>query len=133
MTAAVDSSIILDVLLDDPNYAEISMHLLQEYLVKGAVIISPVAFAECAAALKSPSDFQGVAREMGLIYKPFTQEACSLAAKSWRQYRTKGGTKQRILADFLIGAHAQTLAGTLLTRDRGFYKEYFRDLHVITS
>jgi hypothetical protein len=86
MPAAVASSTILDVLLDDPNYAEVSMHLLEEYLIKGALIISPVAFTECAAALASPADFQGVAREMGLIYKPFTQEACSIVANFWRQW-----------------------------------------------
>jgi predicted nucleic acid-binding protein len=133
MTAAVDSSIILDVLLDDPGYVENSLSMLEEYLRKGAVIISPVAFSECAAALASPGDFKIVSQEMGLIYKPFTQEACALAAGLWRQYRVKGGSRQRILADFMIGAHAQTHADILLTRDRGFFRKYFQDIQVVTS
>lgn len=132
MIAAVDSSIVLDILLDDQEYADKSIIILEKHMMRGSVIISPVAFSECAAALASPYDFKNVAQEMGLIYKPFNQEACSLAAKFWRQYRTKGGTRKRILADFLIGSHAQTFADILLTRDRGFFRKYFQDIQVIT-
>ncbi len=132
MVAAVDSTIILDILLDDQTHADSSMRLLEDYLIKGAMIISPVAFSECGAALANPSDFLTVAREMGLRLEPLTPEVCTLAARFWRRYRAKGGPRQRILADFLIGAHAQLLADLLLTRDRGFYRDYFQDLQVIT-
>ena len=131
MKAAVDSNIILDILLDDPNYAEASMHLLEKHLLEGALIISPLVFTECAAALGNPARFETIAGEMGLRYEPLTPEACSLAAGFWRQYRSRKKTRQRILADFLIGAHAQILAEALLTRDRGFYRDYFKGLKVI--
>ena len=132
MVSAVDSTIVLDILLDDQDYAAGSMRLLEDYLIRGALVISPVAFSECSAALANPSDFLEVARKMGLRYEPLTPEACALAARFWRQYRAKGGPRQRILADFLIGAHAQLLAKLLLTRDRGFYRDYFLDLQVVT-
>ena len=133
MIAAVDSSIILDILLDDREHVEQSMNLLVEYHLKGAVIISPVVFSECAASLQNPENFVNISNEMGLRYEQFTPEICALAARIWRQYRLIGGSRKRILADFLIGAHAMVSADVLLTRDRGFYKQYFTDLQIISS
>jgi len=131
--AAVDSAIILDILLDDKTHGDSSMHLVEEHLLKGALIISPVAFTECAASLSAPGDFIRIAREMGIRYEPFTPEVCTLAASFWRKYRSKGGPRRRILADFLIGAHAQLLSDILLTRDRGLYRRYFKELRVVTQ
>ncbi|OGL43176.1 MAG: hypothetical protein A2161_04210 [Candidatus Schekmanbacteria bacterium RBG_13_48_7] len=131
MIAAVDSSIILDILLNDQEYVEQSMNLLVKYHLKGSIIISPIVFSECAASLKNPDIFGDIMDEMGLQYQPLTPDICKLAAKFWHQYRIKGGARKRILADFLNGAHAQIIAGILLTRDRGFYKNYFTELQII--
>jgi predicted nucleic acid-binding protein len=131
MVSAVDSSIVLDILLDDRDHTAGSMRLLEDYMLRGALVISPVAFSECSAELANPSDFLKVAGEMGLRYEPLTPETCALAARSWRRYRAKGEPRQKILADFLIGAHAQLLADLLLTRDRTFYRDYFQDLQVV--
>jgi len=51
MKAAVDSSIILDILLDDPDHAQNSMNLLEGHLARGAVVICPVAYAESWAPM----------------------------------------------------------------------------------
>jgi predicted nucleic acid-binding protein len=46
-------------------------------------------------------------------------------------HRRRGGARERILADFLIGTHAWMRADRFLTRDRGFYREYFKRLSIV--
>ena len=133
MRSAVDSSIVLDILLDDREHAETSIALLERHLLKGPVAICPVAYCEAAASIHPPLRFLTIVRQMGLVYDDFDPEICTLAAQMWRDYRKQGGPRQRVLADFLIGAHALRRAECLLSRDRGFYRGYFQGLEVISA
>ena len=54
-----------------------------------------------------------------------------LAGAAFRRYRQRGGERDRVLADFLIAAHAQTRCAQLISRDRGFYRTYFPELRLI--
>jgi predicted nucleic acid-binding protein len=74
---------------------------------------------------------QAAMQELGIVYRPSSTESAALAGTAWRRYRDAGGPRSRLVADFLIGAHARTHADRLLTRDRGFYRRYFADLAVI--
>jgi hypothetical protein len=44
-----------------------------------------------------------------------TKEAAIKPAEAWRRYRVGGGPRDRIAADFLIGAYALVVADLLLT------------------
>ena len=59
-----------------------------------------------------------------------TPEAALEAANRWYGFRKKNKVRDFIVADFLIGGHALVLADQLLSRDRGFYKDYFKPLKV---
>ena len=63
--------------------------------------------------------------------EPLRREALFLASRASRTYRQRGGQRERILADFLIGAHAQAQATRLLSRDRGFYRGLFPKLTLV--
>jgi hypothetical protein len=132
MRTAVDSTVLLDVVLEDTSYVDGSMKALEREAGRGALIICPAVYAEAAAAFTPTTKFTEVARDMGLIYDVFTPAIAVLAAQMWQDYRRRGGPRRRIITDFLIGAHAQLHSGRLLTRDRGYFREYFHGLEVIT-
>jgi predicted nucleic acid-binding protein len=78
----------------------------------------------------SPRPLQCSLTENEIRVESLGRTACFLASRVWREYRRQGGKRSRILSDFLIGAHAQTQASRLLSRDRGFYGKLFPSLSV---
>lgn len=129
MVTAIDSSVLLDVLLDDPVHAEAAQRALHQANTDGSLVICETVLAEICPALPS-KDIPRFLADWGLAFAPSSQASALLAGQLFRQYLERGGRRGRILADFLIGAHAQTHASRLLARDRGFYRDYFRKLDI---
>ena len=69
---------------------------------------------------------------LGLVYLELPREALFLAARAFRQYRRRGGTKTSPLPDFFIGAHALVLGIPILTRDISRYRTYFPEVRLIS-
>jgi predicted nucleic acid-binding protein len=128
---AVDSNVLLDVFGADPKFGPASSEALRECLKEGALIASEVVWAETATVFGDGGRFRDAMSNLPASFSPMTEEAATKAAQSWRRYRAGGGRRDRIAADFLIGAHALVIADRLLTRDRGFYRRYFSGLRII--
>ena len=153
MITAIDTNVLLDIAGDDPEFSDMSIELLERQNSLGNLIISPIVYSELLAfflkryglqAIDKLNEFLG---DSGIQILEFTMEDFNLAAKIWQNFHTKqiscpkcGTTshfncrkcnsqilwRNHIITDFLIGAHAQNHADSFLTRDRGYYKKYFK-------
>jgi predicted nucleic acid-binding protein len=122
MVTAVDTSVLLDVLLNDPQHAPASIKALRQAAVEGPLLLGEVVLAEVAPTLP-PADMPKFLSDWNLTFVPSSQTSAILAGEMFRTYLRRGGKRERVAPDFLVGAHAQTHAQRLLARDRGYYRD----------
>jgi predicted nucleic acid-binding protein len=158
MITAVDTNIILDVLIPGEPFGASSKELLDRHLSKGKLILCEVVFAELAARFPAEEELASFLADtrMNLVYS--NEKSLYMAGSKWAEYTRKSAKNQfscgkcghvfestcpqckanltkrlHVLADFLIGAHALVQADCILSRDLGMYRTYFSDLTVIDS
>jgi len=128
---AVDSSVLLDMLCDDPRCAAASSAAIERALGTGGLAVCDAVVAEMQTMLATSESAMDVLAEYGIHYLPTTEQAALRAGFMQRRFRDRGGRRERVVADFLIGAHALMQCDGLITRDAAFYRDYFKGLKVI--
>ena len=127
----VDTNVVVDVLQDDPHWAEWSIQHLRAQSLIHELAINPVIYAEISLSFSTVETLDAVLARMELTFHEIPKAALFLAGKAFAQYRKRGGSKNQVLPDFLIGAHAAVLGWPLLTRDASRYQTYFPSLKVL--
>lgn len=133
MITAVDTNVLIDILVPDPIFGPLSKENLRTASAEGALIISEAVYAEIASRFPKKSDLDIFLQESGIQRSLSTTETLFKAGHLWetslkRPHHDSSG--RRLLADFLIGAHALLQAERLLTRDKGFYRVAFSGLRL---
>ena len=128
---AVDSSVLIDVLTEDERHAAASEACIADALSTDDVVVCDAVIAEVQSILDTNVDLMEILSSLGVRYDPTAEKSAVRAGHMNRRYRSRGGNRQRVVADFLIGAHALLQCDALITRDGGFFRDYFKGLKLI--
>lgn len=131
MITAIDTNVLLDIFGADSTFGLKSAQAVRRCLAEGAVVACPVVWTETAVGFPDETAFLSAMHTLGIGFSEMLKPVALRAGDAWRQYRASGGKRNRVAADFLIGAHAVTQCERLLTRDRGFYRRYFKGLMIL--
>ena len=127
----VDTNVLVDVLQNDPQWADWSIAQMRTQAKLHALAINPVIYAEMSLSFSILEALDDVVLTMALELREILRPALFLAAKAFAQYRRRGGSKAQLLPDFFIGAHAAVEGWPLLTRDASRFRTYFPTLEVL--
>jgi len=127
----VDTNVLVDVLQNDPQWADWSISQMRAQASLHALVINPIIYAEVSLSFSTLEALEDVVRTLALELLEIPRPALFLAAKAYAQYRRRGGSKRQVLPDFFIGAHAAVEGWPLLTRDANRFKTYFPTLEVL--
>jgi len=125
---SVDSNVLFDLFSTASPYHSRSRRWLMDAYDAGAIIVCEIVYAELVPAFPERAGLDGALRGLGAKLSPIDSSIAYEAGVRWKRYREAGGPRNRIITDFLIGAHALAASDSFLSRDRGFFSTYFPEI-----
>jgi predicted nucleic acid-binding protein len=137
MRTAIDTNVISAIWSSEPSAATVTMKL-NEALKDGSLIISPVVFAELLGYPRATETFvrgfldaTGISVDFRMEERVWIESGHRFARYTDRRRKATGEGPRRLLADYLIGAHALVQAERLLTLDPKVYQQDFPELRLM--
>ena len=127
----VDTNVLIDIVSDDPLWAEWSQRRLAAAATQDQLAINDIVYAELSVRYATIEELDAMLRDAQLVSVPIPRTALFLAGKVFQRYRSAGGVKTGVLPDLFIGAHAVVSDSVLVTRDAARYPTYFPGIKLI--
>jgi len=127
----VDSCVLIDVLADDPQWADWSLRQLERCSQLGPLVINSIILAEISPRYACAADLEAALAHLPMVREALPWDAAFMAGQAFKVYRQLQGSKTSPMPDFYIGAHALVSHLQLLTRDSVRYRSYFPRLTLV--
>ena len=127
----VDSNILLHLFNSGDEDRDLVINAFDRLSLDAPPRINPVIFAEISPNFDSLGEVELAISGLGVEVVAMTNADAFRAGKAFLAYRRKGGPRQSILPDFLIGAQASVRGWPILTRDPKRFSSYFPEVELI--
>jgi predicted nucleic acid-binding protein len=127
----IDTNVLVDLVTDDPLWAEWSQHQLDIAAIQDELAINDIVYAELSVRYARIEELDAMIRGARLVNATMPRHALFLAGKAFQRYRSAGGTRTGVQPDFFLGAHAVVSDCVLITRDAARYRTYFPGIMLI--
>lgn len=128
----LDTNVVVDILSNDPTWLQWSAEQVDRCRNTGPLSINEVSYAELSVHAESEALLQHALAELSIQLERTPTSALFLAGQAFRRYRATGGPRASILPDFFVGAHAQVMNVSILTRDVRRFRNYFPGVRLIS-
>lgn len=132
MAVLVDTNVLVDVAVRDPHWLAWSHAQLMRHASVEPLVINPIIYSEFSVRYSNRDEVEQLLPPSEFHRENLPWAAAFAAGVAYRIYRRAGGGRDRVLPDFLIGAHAAIRNHKILTRDPKGYRTYFPDVPLIS-